>query len=94
MRQLLIVLVGLLPKYEPTQRKAIETQALACILRTLLAQSDQGRVKASFQVLVMFLSKQIVTLQQFVISLLDYHGQPRIHHTDSISRNQVLQTFT
>jgi hypothetical protein len=93
MRQLLGVLVELLPKYSDTQRKTIETQALACIFRTLLAQSDQGKVKASFQVLVMFFSKNVISLEQFVDCLLAFEGRPLVADANS-SKDLVLRNFT
>jgi hypothetical protein len=94
MRQLLSVLTGLLSFYDPALRKQIESQSLTLVLEALLAQSDQGRVKAAFQVLAMFLSKKVVTLERFIDFLLDFDGQPWIAPSESISRALVLQGFT
>jgi hypothetical protein len=94
MRQLLGALIALLPGYDFEERTTIEKRALASILSTLLAQSDQGKVKASFQVLAIFFSKQVVNLGSFVDYLLDFNGQPPILHADSNSRHLALQAFT
>jgi CRISPR/Cas system CSM-associated protein Csm2 small subunit len=94
MRQLLTALTGLLPFYDPTLRRQIESRSLTLVLQTLLAQSDQGKVKAAFQVLAVFLSKKILTLERFVDYLREFDGQPSIALSDSVSRHLVLQEFT
>jgi hypothetical protein len=94
MRHLLGVQIGLLSAYTPDQRKEIENLSLARVFQTVLAQTDQGKVKASLQVFTMFLAKKAVSVERLIDSLLEYEGRTPISPSDVGSRRLILQYIT
>lgn len=94
MRQLLIAMVKLLPLLDPHDATEIRNETLQLVFKILLSQqSDHVKVKPAFQVVSIFLAKQAVNLEDFVVQLrifmevdLDKHSAPR-------SDREILQRF-
>jgi hypothetical protein len=93
MRQLLGVLVGLLSLYDMERSAEIKTKSLYLVFRILLAQSDHVKVKPAFQVLSLFFSKQIISLNIFTTQVRQFMKDDLGENLVSKSDEAVLQCF-
>jgi hypothetical protein len=93
MRQLLDVLVALLPSFETAQAESIKNRCLNLIFGILLSQSDHVKVKPAFQILSVFFSKKVINLERFTSRLRNFTSDNLDEDTAPKSDRAILQDF-
>jgi hypothetical protein len=93
MRQLLAVLVALLPSFDADETTAIKTGSLHLVFLILLSQSDHVKVKPAFQILSVFFSKKVISLETFTSQLRVFMGDDLAQDVASKSDRVILQDF-
>lgn len=91
MRQLLDVLVALLPSFDADKVIEIRNETLQLVFKILLSQSDHVKVKPAFQIMSAFLSKETINLDDFALQLRVFVGLYLNKDTAPRSNRVVLQ---
>jgi hypothetical protein len=93
MRQLLGVLVALLPSFHADETKAIKNESLHLVFQILLSQSDHVKVKPAFQILSVFFSKKVISLEIFTSRLRIFMSDDLSQDVAPKSDRAILQDF-
>jgi hypothetical protein len=93
MRQLLGVLVALLPSFNAAESESIKNESLHLIFGILLSQSDHVKVKPAFQILSVFFSKKVISLEKFTSRLRVFMSDDLGGNTAPKTDRAILQDF-
>jgi hypothetical protein len=93
MRQLLGVLISTLTSFDAAESEVIKNETLHLVFGILLSQSDHVKVKPAFQIVSVFLSKKVISLEVFTSRLRNFISKDLDQDTAPKPDRAILQEF-